>query len=725
MESSGVDDPLNTDISPFHPSQDSNNAYSTLQMLTSTQPSPAEGLQGMVSQFIPFVNVTSSESATTDIMSQSHTVTVPVASELCDDTIIGRYLTGFQPLHSALVMAPQDSSMVASNASLLTSAEAVQPSDTAQPPTASSPQLTTLTPSQFMLVSSTQLLPFTSSSQVTVTTSHPTMTSPSSLASSSSELLTFTTPQLATMMSQGTSTMQSLTDLVPSVIDDVSNQAVVTSSQLSTSLDSLVLPGANPQNLLEVATKAIREDAEDEAGEADFATCWDDNIGEEPGASSALDDDGEYQESFTNEWSRLFKEKFSPYFGYVHTLEEAEELLHVYEVCTESKYVGIKRCDRTNFEINATRGRPFRYTPLIICGYKVPFDSVPYYHGGKAMYYCHLGNKRKHPPKDRPLKHPEKRMHSKKVGCEARIAFRVIARFPEHKLKCDTEHHRLIASQTLSKVWKEGGKDIAVEWRVYIMLPKASAHTNHELVRTLRLRDRPLDKRLIGRICQLVKMGLRNTHTIQKHVVHFAEQVLRKEGMSWKRKKDICGSRQIWWYRKQMLDHIESNTLETCKFQDMIKEVEDIAERYNYNGFIQELSEIEDDTDTGKWKKRTELKNRRSYEEQLSKLKEECFTELQHFVNNVQSCSQVEVLARTLNSFRTFRETFEKEMTCDENKQKEPDSANLSNRIIQIFNVDSTQNIGNISQILQIETGTNQTANVVQLQCTQENKLQS
>ncbi|XP_003726195.2 uncharacterized protein LOC100889959 [Strongylocentrotus purpuratus] len=712
MESHGDDDQMNPDISPFHGNQDSSSAYSALQMLTSAQPSPAEGLPGRVLQFIPVINVTSSESIASDVMSQSQSVTVQAPSELCDETILLRnYISQFQnlaalqPFPPALVMAPQDSSMTASNASLITSSE------TANPPSASLPKLTTLTPSQFMLVSSTELLPMTSSSQITMTTSHPTMTSPSSLVASSPDLLTFTSPQLTTMMSQAASSLQtipSLTDLVPSVIDGVvSNQESVTSSQLPASLDPLVLPATDPQSLLDVATQVIREDAQDlpndvEAGETDFTTCWGDTLVEEPTTSSALDDDGEYHDSFTEEWSRHFKEKFSPYFGYVHTLEEAEELLHVYEMCTESKYVGIKRCDKTNFEIDASKGRPFRYTPLIICGHKVPFDRVPYYHGGKAMYYCHLGSKRKEPPKDRPLKNPHKRMQSKKVGCEARIAFRVVARFPEHKLKDDTEHHRLVASQKLSRVWKEGGRDMVVEWRVYVMLPKASAHTNHELVRTLRLRDRPLDRRLIGRICQLVQMGLRNTHTIMKHVVHFAEYVLSKEGMTWKNRKDICGSRQVWWYRKQMLDHMDSNTLETSKFLEMIKEVEDIAQRHSYNGFIQEPSGGEDGMGTGKWKKRTELKNRKSYEKQLSNLKEECFNELQHFVKNVSSCTQVEVLARTLNTFRTFRKTFEKELMCEENKKEEPNhDPTFPNGIIQILDMDSSQHL---SQLMQIQT---------------------
>lgn len=94
----------------------------------------------------------------------------------------------------------------------------------------------------------------------------------------------------------------------------------MTSSQLPATLDPLVLPATNPQSLLEVATQVIREDAEDlpnevEAGETDFTTCWGDSLVEEPTTSSALDDDGEYHESFTEEWSRHFKEKFSPYFG--------------------------------------------------------------------------------------------------------------------------------------------------------------------------------------------------------------------------------------------------------------------------------------------------------------------------------------------------------------------------------------------------------------------------
>ena len=345
------------------------------------------------------------------------------------------------------------------------------------------------------------------------------------------------------------------------------------------------------------------------------------------------------------------------------TLEEAERILKVYELCTNSKFLGVKKCDKTNFELDVSKGRPFRYAPLVICGHKIPFDGVPYYHGGKGMYCCHLGSKRKE-PKCRPLKNNKKRLESKKVGCMARVALRVIARFPDYKLKENTEYNRLCASQTLSKVLKER-HTVVEEWRVYIMLPRATAHSNHEIISTLRLRGGPLDRRIIGRICQLVRMGLTDSATILKQVVHFAEHVLTKEGMEWKNHKDICGSRHIWWYRKQVLDLMKLQKFESSKFMDMVQEVEHISQRHSYVGFVEENEHLgaEDTSQTGnKWKKRTDLKQKKCFEKQLKDLKVACFSELETIVKCTQSCRQAEVLARLLTCIRAARETFEKEL---------------------------------------------------------------
>lgn len=709
---------LSSDVLPFHALQDANSAYSALQLLTATQPSLVDTIQGMPAHYItnlPVVNVPQvassevvTEVVTSDTMMVPHGVTAQPELSISEEALFRNYinqLTSLQnSLQSQLSMASQESG---ENSSLLTS------SDTIQPTSIISSQPATYSPSQYMLVP-TQLLPPSSSSssaQVTMAMSNVAIPPSSLTASSSSEnFLTLTAPQLTTIMSQQSPALQpvpSPTDLnvplAPPTKGKLSEQASMTSSQLATPLEALVMPEAKQANLLEVASREIREHAAEESihdeddEEGDDEGFLDENCQvvhlckQEDTPAFFQCDGGEYPEHVVNEWAQLFKEKITPYFGYVNSLEEAEQLFHVYELCTESKFVGIKRC-KMKFEVDASKGRPFRYTPLVICGRKIPFDGVPYYHGGKGMYYCHLGSKRKDPPKNRPLKNPKKRAQSKKVGCKAQAAFRVIARFPEYKLKCDTEHHRLVASQTLSRVMKEGGSDVAVEWRVYIMLPRAGMHTNHEIVSTLRLREAPLDRRLIGRICQLVNMGLRNSQTIHTHVVHFAEHVLAQEGLKWQHRKDICGTRQVWWYRKQMLDLMSTNTLQSSKFVDMIQEVEELCQKYGYSGFIEESLEGEDDAEGtgGKWKKRSNMKKQKCYEQQLKNLKCECITELDYMLKYLQSCSQVEVLARNLADIREARKRFGRELNI-----YQPDQVSGT---VQTLAVDSTMAGPNVTQ---------------------------
>ncbi|XP_072164827.1 uncharacterized protein [Diadema setosum] len=683
--SEGQGSTLPAGTTPFSSVQDPNNTYSSLQLLTSQQ-GLIDPMASMSStQLIPFTAV--SQVATSQMGSSPSIASSGIAGQSLsahpeltfnEEALfyVSQTLQGLpsplQPSAASLVMSAQEPPMSSSNSEVLASL---------QSPINSSSLLTPLTSSQLMLVSSAQYLPL-SLPQVPPKSSNLTMTS-ASLATESQSLIQ--TPQLSNIMCHQPATvdehrLSASTVADPKVatpsLDETPHQepSGILQSDLEAPLEDLMQTAASDRNILEQATGDMHADVLcldlKQGSEKNFQTDLDRTAGSlvpgnDLGTSSVCDAD--YPDALTEEWAQLFKEKITPYFGYVDTLEEAEQLLKVYELCTNSKFLGVKRCDKTNFEVNVSRGRPFRYTALVICGHKLPFDGVPYYHGGKGLYYCHLGSKRKEPPKDRPLKHPKKRLQSKKVGCMARVAFRVVARFPEYKLKDNTEYNRLVASQTLSKHLKEGLKDVAMEWRVYVMLPRIAHHTNHEIIPTLRLRGAPLDRRVIGRICQLVKMGLRDTATIQRQVVHFAENVLKKDGMEWKQTKDVCGSRQVWWYRKQILDLMQDNKLEGSKFMEMIREVEEIAEKHGYIGYVDESEEEEEDgcensvKRTGsKWRKRTQLKNKKNYEKQLNKLKMESFTELETITKHLQSCTQVEVLARLRLSLQSARETFEK-----------------------------------------------------------------
>ena len=291
------DQSLASDGTSFPVVQDPGGDYSTLQMLMSSQ-------SGSMGQLLPFVS-TSEVMPTQGLASQTAAVSAELT--LTEETF-RNYVTQLQnltsPLPSSAVMASQELSLPQSSAIT---------TDSGQPPRISSPQLTTLTPSQIMIVSSTQLLPLSSQSQVAMGTSQLTVTSQSLTDASVSDLSTLSAPQLTTIMSQQhltdfsvgqhdrpmTSTAHPLESLLEEAARDIREEA--NNGDLSLNDKSLESSRLEQESEMISSTDVFKDGEEmDESMEEDTRT---------------LDPHGEYPETITEEWSQLFKEQITPYFG--------------------------------------------------------------------------------------------------------------------------------------------------------------------------------------------------------------------------------------------------------------------------------------------------------------------------------------------------------------------------------------------------------------------------
>ncbi|XP_068230162.1 uncharacterized protein [Palaemon carinicauda] len=228
--------------------------------------------------------------------------------------------------------------------------------------------------------------------------------------------------------------------------------------------------------------------------------------------------------------------------GYVHTLKAMKKLKEQYEAQTSSRFILYARSNafgdgdwmegkhRVAWEI-APNSRP---------GISLPFQGVPFFIVGHAIYDCRHGRRRK-PSRickkeavspGSPKKRKVPQQNSIKIGCPAQILMREVIMFPEFKLGADTLKRRQLMSQKLRKgiqLHNEGKDMLQTERRIYIYFPRPDEH-HHRLNKCSSNGStkpfEPVDPRILKKIHSLVSQGLTGTKKIREHVSDYVREIL-------------------------------------------------------------------------------------------------------------------------------------------------------------------------------------------------------
>lgn len=228
--------------------------------------------------------------------------------------------------------------------------------------------------------------------------------------------------------------------------------------------------------------------------------------------------------------------------GYVHTMKAMKKLKEQYEAQTSSRFILYARSNafgdgdwmegkhRVAWEI-APNSRP---------GISLPFQGIPFFIVGHAIYDCQHGRRRKPSRKCKkevvspgsPKKRKVQQQNSIKIGCPAQLLMREVIMFPEFKLGADTLKRRQLMSQKLRKgiqLHNEGKDMLQTERRIYVYFPHSDEH-HHRLnkgstngsVRSFE----PVDPRILKKIHSLVSQGLTGTKKIREHVSEYIREIL-------------------------------------------------------------------------------------------------------------------------------------------------------------------------------------------------------
>ncbi len=249
-----------------------------------------------------------------------------------------------------------------------------------------------------------------------------------------------------------------------------------------------------------------------------------------------------FTEPVTTGWEHLFVENYTPYEGYVESLEDVHKLITAYEMSTITKFVktrcsgklfGVVRFDRKCRiwweDIRDTKGVELKYdgTPFIIMGSRVmscifgPDNNKNYKMRAQeekvrlSLAGIDDGKKRRH------MKTP-----SKKVGCPAMISIRHIVRFPRHHIDIDDVTNRRQAAVSLKEDFADGVR-LPYEERFYVCLPDPTTHAGHPEGEEALSKD-SLDERIIARIHELVAQGMDKPGDIQEQLNTFVTDELFK-----------------------------------------------------------------------------------------------------------------------------------------------------------------------------------------------------
>ncbi|XP_072051131.1 uncharacterized protein [Amphiura filiformis] len=247
-------------------------------------------------------------------------------------------------------------------------------------------------------------------------------------------------------------------------------------------------------------------------------------------------------EPISTGWEHIFVENYTPYEGYVESLEEVHRLITAYEISTITKFVktrcsgklfGVVRFDKKCRiwweDIRDTKGVELKYdgTPFIIMGSRVM--SCIFGPDNNKNYKIRAQEERvrlslsgiEDDRKRRQMKTP-----SKKVGCPAMISIRHIVRFPRHQIDTDDVTNRRQAASSLKEDFMDCVR-LPYEERFYVCLPSPSIHAGHPEGEEALSKD-SLDERIIAKIHELVAQGIEKPGDIEEHLNTFVTDELFK-----------------------------------------------------------------------------------------------------------------------------------------------------------------------------------------------------
>ncbi|XP_033125677.1 synaptic vesicle membrane protein VAT-1 homolog isoform X1 [Anneissia japonica] len=201
-------------------------------------------------------------------------------------------------------------------------------------------------------------------------------------------------------------------------------------------------------------------------------------------------------------WKDLFVGKSSDYCGYVHSIQDAYSIVRHYENEMNAKFT--TRFSRHNQfgETDLHKSSHRVYWDLLqrptnaqdsepVIFFSASDENCPYIHVNSKDMLCEYGEDmqvaRKLKYRDNISKNEErksKRMRgtvniiTKKCGCPSIIKMKEIVLFPSYRLPRTSEWKRRVAAKSLRQDVKQG-KNVEIERRIYILLPKNSTHCNH------------------------------------------------------------------------------------------------------------------------------------------------------------------------------------------------------------------------------------------------------
>ncbi|XP_072025750.1 uncharacterized protein [Amphiura filiformis] len=223
--------------------------------------------------------------------------------------------------------------------------------------------------------------------------------------------------------------------------------------------------------------------------------------------------------------------------GFVHTVEDAYDVMRSYEVHTTSKFVQVRTVQdfgkdldclkyqhRVRFEdrkqckdsISASENRlPIKDTPFLLLGTKW-FECQ---HG--RDYHVNFKRKRNEAIETGNIivKRRNKATKTKKVGCLAKVWMKDVLVFPKKKLRPDVK----TARKMLSKEIRAG--TVKGERRIYVFLPHPGEHKNH-VVGEASGETQRVDPQVIDNIYWLVRQGIHTTRDVQLHLERFVKEEL-------------------------------------------------------------------------------------------------------------------------------------------------------------------------------------------------------